>query len=376
VQSVVVSLTVVAALLIGCGAAETTSGAGGHNGDKPDAGASGGAAPYDGPPIPWAFAPFPRVIAPKDNPTTDAKVALGNLLFYDPILASDSLVACATCHSEDWGMGDGLPLSVGVDGVGPVGPSRVGPNVTTRNALTLWNAAFRDELFWDGRAPSLELQALQPMKHPNEMNQPADEAIKRIASVSDYRKLFNRAFPGDDEAITVDHVTGVLAAFERTIVSDNSPYDQYVGGDVGAIAANEKRGMKLFAESHCASCHAPPLFESMRYEKRFASDDPGRFAVTGNAKDRGAFRVPTLRNLRDTTPYFHDGSVADLEQAVRDELDREVAKKHAKPLSDGEFQDLVSFLYSSLEDVSRNPSRPHAVPSGLPVPIDGDQIQR
>ncbi len=224
--------------------------------------------------------------------------------FYDPILASDNQVACATCHSEFWGLGDALPLSVGVDGVGPAGPGRMGPNVTTRNALTLWNAAFRTELFWDGRSPSLELQALQPMKHPNEMDQPASKAAVRVAAVDAYATLFEAAFPGDSTPVTATNITRALASFERTFVTNHAPYDQYVAGDVGAMADDEKRGMRVFASENCASCHAPPLFEGARYENRIGGDDPGRFAITGDAADQGAFRVPTLRNARETGPYF------------------------------------------------------------------------
>ncbi len=311
-----------------------------------------------------------------DNPETAATIKLGSLLFYDPILASDSQVACSTCHSEDWGMGDGLPLSVGVDGTGAVGPGRTGPNSTTRNAMTLWNAAFRTELFYDGRAATLELQALQPMKHANEMDQRAADGATRIAKVDGYRTLFAAAFPEVSEPITGENVTRALAAFERTFITNHAPYDQYVAGDAGAMSPEEKRGMERFGESGCAGCHAPPLFESTRYEKRLPTSDPGRFAITNDPKDRGAFRVVTLRNLRDTGPYFHDGSVIDLDRAVRDELDREVAAGRAKPLSNAAFSDLVAFLHSSLEDVSKDPTRPGTVPSGLQVPIDGDHVAR
>ena len=380
----VVTCALVVALLPACGEPRAT-GASSSTGDASSssvgggggAGGSGGApASYDGPPIPWDFKPFPEVTAPDDNPTSAAKVALGRLLYYDPILASDNQVACATCHSEFWGLGDALPLSVGVDGVGPAGPGRMGPNMTTRNALTLWNAAFRTELFWDGRSPSLELQALQPMKHDNEMDQPASKAAVRVAAVDAYVTLFQAAFPGESTPVTATNITRALASFERTFVTNHAPYDQYVAGDVGAMGDDEKRGMRLFASENCASCHAPPLFESARYENRIGGDDPGRFAITGDAADQGAFRVPTLRNARETGPYFHDGSVADLATATAQEVEREVAKGRAKPLSAGELDDLVAFLHASLMDHTESPNRPKKVPSGLPVPVDGDTILR
>jgi cytochrome c peroxidase len=242
--------------------------------------------------------------------------------------------------------------------------------------LTLWNAAFRKELFYDGRSPTLEAQALQPMMHANEMNQRAMDGAKRVAAVAGYRMLFAAAFPDDSEPVTGANITRALSAFERTFITKHAPYDQYVAGDARAMSAEEKRGMDLFGASGCAGCHVPPLFESTRYDKRIPSDDPGRFAITNDPKDRGAFRVTTLRNLRDTAPYFHDGSVVSLEDAVRAELDREVAAGRAKPLSNVAFSDLVAFLYSSLEDISKDPTRPQSVPSGLQVPIDGDRIDR
>jgi cytochrome c peroxidase len=327
---------------------------------------------YAGPPIPWSYAAFPAVDAPE--PVTPEKVSLGTALFYDPVLSSDGTVACATCHSELWGMSDGLPVSVGVGGVGAVGPGRTGPNVTTRNALTLWNAAFRSALFWDGREPTLEKQAFEPLEHPNEMNQPADVGARRVAAISGYVALFDAAYPG--QAITEDTLVGALSTFERTLVSSHAPYDQYVGGDANALSAEEQRGMQVFADAACPSCHAPPLFESATFVRRFDSEDPGRFAVTNDPKDLGAFRVPTLRNLRDGGPYFHDGSESDFDAAVQAEVDREVAAGRAKAPSDDDFAALVAFLYSSLEDRANDPARPQTVPSGLPVPADGDRITR
>ena len=333
-----------------------------------------GPAPYKGPPIPWAYEAFPATPAPKDNPVTDAKVQLGTLLFYDPILSSDQKVACATCHSEQWGMADGLPLSVGIDGTGPTGPGRTGPNMTTRNAMTLWNAAFRKELFWDGRSPSLEDQALRPLEQPKEMNLPPDEAAARVAAVPEYVTMFANAFPG--ETVTPTTIAKALASFERRLVTSRAPYDHYVGGDPGAMSASELHGMQLFGKSGCAGCHAPPLFEADRYVKRRETTDDGRYAVTNNEADRGAFRIPTLRNIRETGPYFHDGSVADLDAAVRAELEVDVAAGKAEDLSDADVSDLSAFIANALMERLNNPIRPYTVPSGLQVPSDGFRIQR
>ncbi len=241
--------------------------------------------------------------------------------------------------------------------------------MTTRNAMTLWNAAFREALFWDGRSSSLEDQALRPLEQPKEMNLPPDEAAMRVAAVPAYVTLFDQAFPG--QPITKQTIAEALAAFERGLVTSKAPYDQYVAGDPGAMSASEIHGMNLFGSSGCPTCHVPPLFEKNEYVKRFDSPDEGRGAITNNPADDGAFRVPTLRNSRETSPYFHDGSVADLQSAVSAELDRDVAAGTAKPLSDDDIADMTAFLADSLMERLKNPVRPNAVPSGLEIPPDG-----
>ena len=338
--------------------------------------AAGGGGAYAGPPIPWAYAPFPAVVEPADNPGTNEKIALGNLLFYDPVLSRDDATACATCHSEIWGMSDGLPVSVGVDGEGPTGPGREGPNKTTRNAQTLWNVVFRSDLFLDGRSPSLEQQALEPLRAELELALPPQDAAVKLASYPGYVTLFQQAFPGEAQPVSVDNLAKALAAFQRTLVSDAAPYDQYVAGDDGAMRQEWVDGMFLFAEGGCASCHAPPLFESERYVSRIPSADPGRASVTNEAADHGAFRVPTLRNARDTEPYFHDGSVATLEEAVALEAEISAARGEGRALTQEEVALVAKFINKALTDRTRDPRRPKEVPSGLPVPEDGFRIPR
>lgn len=337
--------------------------------------------PYDGPPIPWAYEAFPVVVEPLDNPSTEAKVSLGRLLFYDPVLSRDQLTACATCHSELWGMSDGLAVSIGVDGEGPTGPGRTGPNLTTRNAQTLWNAALRRELFWDGRSSSLEQQALEPLKAERELDLDPEQAAARIAGIPGYRPLFEAAFPLEQDPITPLNIAKALAAFERTLVSNRAPYDRYVQGDEGSLREEVRVGMELFAEAGCAGCHVPPLFESNRYERRLPLStheeaDPGRMDVTGEQADRGKVRVPTLRNLRETGPYFHDGSVVELDDAVALEVEVAVLQGESRALSPEEVEGIVVFLKKGLMDRSREPDRPEEVPSGLPVPEDGFRIPR
>jgi cytochrome c peroxidase len=359
-------------------------GAGGAGGGVPEAGGggagigAGGEAPYEGPPIPWPYAPFPELPASAE-PVTPERAELGRLLFYDPILSGDRATACVTCHSEQWGLGDGLSTSIGIGGDGPVGPGRVGDVSTRRNAPTLWNVAYREALFWDGRSDALEAQALEPLRDPIELGLDPDEAAARVREVAAYRELFAAAFPGENEPVTAATIARALAALERTFVSRRAPYDQYVGGDAGALDDASRRGMELFAEAGCASCHAPPLFASGAYEARGIGDvaaDEGRAAISGAAADRGAFRVPTLRNVRDTEPYFHDGSVTTLEDAVAHEVAVQVDRGASRALEEGEVAAIVRFVKKALQDTSQAPERPRDVPSGLPIPEDGFRIPR
>ncbi|MEM1030887.1 MAG: cytochrome-c peroxidase [Myxococcota bacterium] len=324
------------------------------------------------PPLPWSTVDWPVAVEPDDNPTTEAKVELGRLLFYDPILSSDGAVACATCHSEVWGMSDGLVVSIGVDGTGPTGPGRVGPNATDRNSQTLWNAAYRQNMFWDGRTDGLEVQALQPIEEPVELGRRSvAEAVDAIAAIDEYRVRFDAIFPS---GVTGPNLGRVLASFQRTMVTDWAPYDRYVAGDAGAMSDEAIEGMFLFAEVGCSDCHVPPLFEAEdTYAVRRESEDEGRAFVTRRNEDRGAFRTTTLRNLRETGPYFHDGSVVRLEDAVADEVSRAAG---AETLDADDVARIARFLSEGLMDRSREPDRPETVPSGLPVPKDGFRIPR
>ncbi len=311
--------------------------------------------------VPWAPGAFPPMVPHLE--ATPAQTALGRLLFYDPILSADREVACATCHSELWGLSDGLARSVGVGGEGAVGPGRHGPNVTARNAPTLWNVAYRRGLFWDGRAHSLEQQALMPIENAVEMGRQVPALVGELQQHEAYRALFDEAF-GEVSAVAIARA---LAAFQRTFVSDWAPYDRYLAGDPGALSPEAIEGMHLFHDAGCSGCHVPPLFEREAYFDRGVGDDPGREAVTGDPADRGAFRVPTLRNLRETGPYFHDGSVASLEEAVAREADG---------LNGAEFAAIATFIHKGLMDRTHEPDRPESVPSGLALPADGFRIPR
>lgn len=338
---------------------------------------SGCSQPADeGPGLPWAA----EALSAPDLPEDEGRAELGRLLFYDPVLSADGDTACATCHSEIWGMSDGLPRSIGTGGSLLTGPGRVGDNTTRRNAQTLWNAGYRESLFWDGRSDSLEAQALMPLREATELGREPDALADALAQMPAYRDLFAEAFPGHGEP-TPARIASALAAFERTLLSNRAPYDRYLAGDNGALDEASLRGMWLFAEAGCATCHAPPRFERDRFADRriqgaSESGDDGRFEATGEAADRGLFRVPTLRNLRETGPYFHAGQIRELPAAVAHEVEVQVQDGVCSPLSEDELSDLVAFIDKALMDRSREPDRPETVPSGLPVPIDGFRIPR
>jgi cytochrome c peroxidase len=202
-------------------------------------------------PLGYAWQALPAVApAPPDNPTTPEKVALGQRLFHDPALSRDHSVSCASCHDVDAGAGtDRRPTAVGITGV---------PG--TRNSPTVWNAAFQARLFWDGRAGSLEEQAMGPPLNPNEMGMPSVEAIEsRVAAEPSYRDAFAAAF-GPDRPITMRHIVQAIAAYERTLVAGDAPYDRFVRGDTAALTPAQQRGMWLFQSLGCVTCHAGPNF--------------------------------------------------------------------------------------------------------------------
>ncbi len=278
-------------------------------------------------------------------------------------------------------MSDGLARSVG-NGAGLVsGPGRSGTNVTRRNAPTLWNVAFRGAVFWDGRAASLEDQVHFPFDAREEFDEQMDAVIADIAAIPAYVDLFQAAFPDQAAPLTAESYARAIAAFERSLISHSGLYDAYVGGDRAALTDDMRHGMALFDSEGCAGCHVPPLFSSERFAARGVASidgiaDDGRFEVTHDEADRGAFMVPTLRNAHDTRPYFHTGAVQDFGEAVRQEVHFSVEHDGAPPLQDEDIADITTFIMKGLFDSQGSPTRPHEVPSGLPVPIDGFSIRR
>lgn len=337
---------------------------------------------------------FPPLNVRADNPTTPDKVELGRLLYFDPVLSGNNEQSCATCHHPDLGFSDGRNLSMGFGGSGS-GPGRTGGRVVRRGAPTVWNAAYSHRLFWDGRASDLEDQAKFPITSPDEMGQNPDELVNELKAIPDYVALFDKAFGGSNgSAVTFDNVTRAIAAFERTLVSNNSAFDRYAAGDVNALSAEARRGLTLFRslKTRCFECHGFPTFANQDFKvigvpelPPIAGQPPnpnqkpdlGRAEIVNEKAYERAFKVPTLRNVALTAPYMHNGRFQTLEEVIDfyaggggkgvgvevPNLDDKIRKFTLTPQ---EKSDLISFL-KSLTDESKLPAIPDKVPSGLPV---------
>jgi cytochrome c peroxidase len=285
---------------------------------------------------------------PADNPTTPAKVELGKMLYHDTRLSANGVLSCNSCHNVMSGGEDNRGGSIGVrDQVGG------------RSAPTVWNSAFSSVQFWDGRAPSLEAQAKGPVTNPIEMGMKSwDDVVARLKAIPGYAQAFSAAF-GSGDAITADNAAKAIAAYERTLITPNSVYDKYVNGDKSALNEQQVRGMNTFAELGCNHCHSGPAFngpqlpEGTGFFMKFPSyengyfeakynftADLGRYDVTKNDTDKHLFKIPTLRNVALTAPYFHNGKVKTLDEAVKI-----MAKLQLdKDLTQQQTDDVVAFL--------------------------------
>jgi cytochrome c peroxidase len=298
---------------------------------------------------------LPPVPIPADNPPTAETIALGRRLYYDPGLSVDGTVSCATCHSPAMGFTDDKPVSNGVQ-------NKTG----TRSAPTVINSAYNELQFWDGRAPSLEKQAEGPMANPVEMAHSLPGVVDHLQKDPSYRAQFKQAWGSDQ--ITIDMVTKSIASFERTVLSGNSPFDRfYFGGDKKALSASARRGLKVFQDpkrGNCAVCHTIDKKYAMLCDNQFhnvgiGADtrgefvDNGRYSQTTVEADMGRFKTPTLRNVAQTGPYMHDGSMPDLKAVIdhyigggnsNPHLDKEI--RVLDFLSGQERADLLEFLKS------------------------------
>jgi len=268
------------------------------------------------------------------------KVALGAQLFGDPILSGDNTISCASCHRLEAGGTNGLPMSIGIAG-----------GIQQINVPTVFNSSLNFVQFWDGRAKTLEEQVSGPVENPLEMGSTWQGVISRVNANSDYAKKFSDLYT---EGVTKDSISHALAEFERSLTTPNSAFDRFLTGDENALSEEQKAGSKLFQQLGCVRCHQGQgvggnMFQRMGAKKDYFAGrndltvhDMGRFNVTGDEYDRHRFKVPSLRNVALTAPYFHDSSAATLEDAVQTMTTYQLGRR----LTEQEQDLLVSFLES------------------------------
>lgn len=308
--------------------------------------------------LPWSALPKSPVI-PKDNPMTPEKIHLGRQLYMDPRLSKDGTVSCNSCHNVMASGGDNRAFSAGIKG-----------QLGGRSAPTVWNSAFHTVQFWDGRAASLEDQAKGPLINPAEMGMENHQVvIERVGKIPGYVSQFKKVF--GERGLTIENLAKAIAAYERTLITPNSPFDRYVRGDKKALSAQAVRGMNTVMEVGCVSCHtgknfnAPddlamgegfyqkfPTFTDNEYVKKYNFlEDKGRGALTKDEGDDYFFRVPTWRNIALTAPYFSNGAVKTLDEAVR-----VMAKVQLnKDLTTNQVADIVEFLKSLTGERPKQP---------------------
>jgi cytochrome c peroxidase len=309
---------------------------------------------------------LPPVPIPAGNPPTAQTIALGRKLFYDPRLSKDNTVSCSSCHNPNFAFTDRLPIARGI-----------GRSLGVRNSPTLLNAAYSPIQFWDGRAATLEAQSAFPIADPVEMNQPHEVSVSKIDRDPAYQADFAQAFgPGH---VTLGMIQKSLASFERTLLSGNSPFDQYeYGGNKQALSPSAIHGLQIFEDpqrGNCVVCHTihaqSALFTDGKFHNTGAGvngagdfTDLGRSGQTKLQADRGEFKTPTLRNVALTPPYMHDGSLTTLHDVVdfyagggnsNPQLDKDIKPLH---LSAQDRADLVKFLEALTGDMPRNAGPP------------------
>jgi cytochrome c peroxidase len=288
------------------------------------------------------FSPLPQVMSSEKNPITPEKVSLGKILFYETRISVDGTVSCVRCHPIGLYAADGLKKSIGNN-------CKLNP----RNAPTVLNAARQVAAHWIGNRADVEDQARQSVTGPPSFGMPSNDAVeKKLKEIKGYAELFKRAFPGEANPITVDHFARAVGAFERTLVTP-SRFDSFLKGDVAALNGREKKGLKTYMETGCAMCHSGPYAGGQMYDKfgivepywKYTKSEPmdeGRYVVTKNEADKYVFKVPILRNVEKTPPFFHDGSVDKIEDAVwvmgKIQL--------GKDLSQSQVKEIVIFLKS------------------------------
>ena len=304
-------------------------------------------------PLPAQLASYEAMPIPADNTLTPEKVALGRQLFFDERLSGDGTRSCYSCHVCEKGLTDGLAKSIGAFN-----------KQLPRSSPTLWNIGYHKEFYWDGRSASLEKQAMAAWTGAN-MGAKADEIATKLNGIEGYHSQFHSVFGGD---ATPDRIVQAIAAFERTIISGNTAWDRYRAGDQSALSESAVRGWNVFQAIKCTNCHDGVLLTDQQYHNvgigmDQKEPDVGRFKVTNNPQDTGAFKTPTLRDISQSAPYFHDGSTATLEEALdimlgggkqNQYLDRKNLEKH--DVAPDQRAALLDFLKSL--DVDCNLKKP------------------
>jgi cytochrome c peroxidase len=286
---------------------------------------------------------------PGGVPASPEIINLGQELFSESSISADGRVSCATCHPFDQYAADGLPLSIGNNG-----------RINDRNAPTIFNAADQITQHWIGNRESVEDQAKRAVTGPASFGAPDEAfAVRKMREKESLRDLFRRAFPNDRDPINLENFAKAVGAFERTLVTP-APFDRYLNGENGAISGDAKIGLDLFITTGCTSCHSGPYLGGRMYSKfgifapypeqtHSTKVDTGRFAVTGNDADRFVFKVPPLRNVEKTAPYFHDGSVADLKRTIHVMSRLQLGKN----LSESEAEYIQEFLKTLTGEIPR-----------------------
>lgn len=293
-------------------------------------------------PIQTIFASEPILPLPQGIELNKKLVQLGNKLFHEPALSKNNSISCASCHNIKMGGDDGMPVSIGVGG------ARGG-----RNSPTVLNSGLLFAYFWDGRAATLEEQAEGPIHNPIEMASNWEEVTAKLSANSEYVKLFNQSF---EDGITSKNIQTAIATFERSLITPNAPIDRYLQGDENALSDEQKKGYQLFKDYGCSACHQGVLIGGNMFQKigifrtlkeLEIKEDLGRFMVTKNPADKYSFKVPSLRNIALTAPYFHDGQTSNLTEAVK----IMAAAQLGQEIPDSDIKKIVAFLHALTGDI-------------------------
>lgn len=306
------------------------------------------------------FQPLPESVENPNNPFNDAKLELGKKLFFERRLSLDHTISCHSCHDLKIYGQTGTAFPVGIADQRP-----------GRNSPTVFNAAIHIGQFWDGREPDVESQAKGPILAGPEMGMPnGDYAVKVLSTIPGYVELFKKAFPEDNPSLTYDNVGNAIGAYERKLMTP-SRFDKFLKGDDKALTDAEKKGLMTFIMTGCTTCHngmgvGGHLYQKLGLVKPWPGvTDKGRSEVTGNEADMYHFKVPSLRNITETGPYLHDGSVTKLDDMVKKMAEHQLGRK----LSDEDTQSIVTFLKSLKGDLPKDLiARPDLPKSGPDTP--------